>query len=265
MINKLLKNIAPHLPENNRLERIWKLAQVDFKKRYYNDKLGLLWALLNPLFQISIYYFIFKEVFKIKIENYGLFLFAGLLIWMAFTEICNKGMNIIKTKRYLIENIQFNKLDLFYSQVIASLIGFTFNFVAFTVLCYSLGVFYSTNFYLFPIIIINLILISLGVGMILSTIQIYLKDIVHAWSIMVLFGFWTSGVFFRGELFLEKWPAMLYIHPFIGIIMNMRAITMQIGDWNSTLMVVDLIWGFGLFLIGKYVFTKYSHKGIELI
>ncbi len=265
MINKILKHIAPYIPENNRLERIWKLAQVDFKKRYYNDKLGLLWALLNPLFQISIYYFVFKEVFKVPTENYGLFLFAGLLLWMSFVESSQKGLSIIKTKRYLFENIQFNKLDLFYSQTLSVFIGFSFNFVAFVILCYALGVYYTWSILMFPIILFNIVLLALGIAMILATIQIYIKDVVHAWTILVLLGFWTSGVFFKGDLFLDKFPAMLYLHPFVGIIMNMRAITMQLGNWNYELMFVDLAWGFGLYFIGRFLFNKYSHKAIELI
>ena len=55
MINKILRPLIKRLPENNRIELIWKLAQVDFKKRYYNDSLGLFWALLNPIFRILIY------------------------------------------------------------------------------------------------------------------------------------------------------------------------------------------------------------------
>ena len=64
MITELKEQFFEWLPENNRLERIWKLAQVEFKKRYYNDRLGLVWALLNPLFQMGIYYLVFKYIYK---------------------------------------------------------------------------------------------------------------------------------------------------------------------------------------------------------
>lgn len=264
MIHSILKHIAPYIPENNRLERIWKLAQVDFKKRYYNDKLGLLWALLNPLFQIMIYYFIFKVILNYnKVDNYALFLFSGLLIWMAFSEGATKGLSILKMKKYLLENIQFNKFDLFYASSFSVFIGLGFNFMAYVILCYAMGVYFDASFFLFPILLLNLALIMMGTAMILATIQIYLKDIVHLWSIITLFGFWTSGVFFRGEIFLERFPPLLYIHPFVGIIMNMRAITMDIGEWQWYMVLVDMIWGISLFLIGRYLINKYSHKALE--
>ncbi len=265
MINTLLKPVIRFIPENNRWERIWKLAQVDFKKRYYNDRLGLFWALLNPLFQIMIYFFVFKYVFKVPTENYGIFLFAGMIMWMFFAEIAQKGLAMIRSKKYLLENIQFNKMDLFYSTMITGFLGFFFNLVAFTIICHVLGIYYSWTFLKFPILLINVIMIGLGVSMILATIQIFFKDIVHAWSIVMLFGFWTSGVFFRAEKFLEIFPPILYIHPFNGIIINMRNITMGLGEWNYVLMVVDLAWGFLLFFLGRYLFLKYSSKGIELM
>lgn len=265
MINKILKYVAPYLPENNRLERIWKLAQVDYKKRYYHDRLGMLWALLNPLFQITIYYYIFKFVFEVKTENYGLFLFSGMVIWIFFAETSQKGMSIIRTKKYLLENIQFNKMDLFYSSLITGLFGFFFNLMAYTLISHGLGVYFDWTILRFPILLISIALISIGMAMILATIQIYLKDISHAWNVIMLLGFWTSGVFFRGEKFLEIFPPILYIHPFVGIIMNMRFITMGLGEWNNQMMLVDLMWGICLFLLGRYLFLKYSGKGIELL
>ncbi|MFK7934051.1 MAG: hypothetical protein AB8G22_11130, partial [Saprospiraceae bacterium] len=58
-VNKVLRPVLEAIPANNRLERIWILAKVDFKKRYYHSSLGLVWALLNPIFQLSVYYTVF--------------------------------------------------------------------------------------------------------------------------------------------------------------------------------------------------------------
>lgn len=266
MLNSFIKPFERYLPENNRLERIWKLAQVDFKKRYYNDKLGLFWALLNPILQICVYWYIFGHVFKLdKIDNYGIFLFAGIILWFAFSEASHKGLSIIKSKRYLLENIQFNKLDLFFAQVLSVFLGVGFNLVAFLGLCLVFGYRFDLSILLLPIILFNVALISLGVSMILATIQIFFKDIIHAWSIIMLLGFWTSGTLLQGEKLIASFPPIQYIHPFVGIIINMRAITMEIGEWNNKLMLVDLLWGLGLFLIGRYLFQKFSSKALELI
>lgn len=263
IINVLIRPIVEYFPENNRLERIWKLAQVDFRKRYYNDRLGLLWALLNPLMRISVYYTVFKFIFKVQIENFGLFIFAGMIFWIFFTESANRGMTVIKSKKYLIENIQFKKIDLFYSHTLSTLLGFMFNLFAYLILCLVLGQRFGWDILLLPILIFNVGVIAMGTSMILATIYIFVKDIYHAWSIITLIGFWSSGIFFSGEKFLDFMPSIIYFQPFVGIIMNSRSITLGVGDWNWTLAFIDLGIGFILLGIGVFIFNKFSFKALE--
>jgi len=265
MINSLLKPILSRLPENNRLEMIWKLAQVDFKKRYYNDKLGLLWALLNPLFKIAIYYMVFTYVMDRGRENFAIFLFAGLLIFMAFTEAASKGLTIIQSKKYLLENIQFNKIDLFTSSIISVFLGFSFNLVAYTVILLGVGIKLGSNFLFLPVLLVNVFILCLGASLILATIQIYLKDIKHLWAIIVIATFWSSGIFFPAEAILEKFPEAVYLNPLIGIIDNMREITMNNGSPNFSFIIINYITSIVILIIGLFSFKRFSHKAIELM
>ena len=113
MISKILKPLIQYLPENNRLERIWILAKFDFKSRYYYHQLGILWALIKPFFEFLVYYLVFTIVFKSDIPNYALYLFLGIILWNFFEEGTNKGITVLPQRIYLIENIAFNKSDLF--------------------------------------------------------------------------------------------------------------------------------------------------------
>lgn len=263
-MNKVLYPITKRLPESNRLERIWKLAQVDFKKRYYNDRLGLLWALLNPVFRIAVYYYVFKYVLQMgRVDNYAIFLFCGLVVWLGFKEASQKGINMMKTKRYLIENIQFNQIDLFISSTISVFMGLIFNTVALILACVLAGISLSWNLLYIPIIYIIVFILGMGVAMILAVIKIYLDDIVHLWTMITLLGFWTSGVFMKGEMFLEQAPILLYLQPFIGIIINMRNVTMYASPPDFYIMTMNMIAGLVVLLIGIFVFTRYSHKAIE--
>ena len=178
----LVEKILLILPESNRFERIWKLAQVDFKKDYYNDKLGLFWAFLNPLLRLLIYYFAFTVlVDRVRegIDNFALFLFSAIIFWMEFTKTMRKGMKLIFQKRYLIQNIKINKIDLYISLGLSSLLSFSFNLLAYILIALLSGIVLSTNMIFLPILILNLYLISLGIGMILSILYIYFKDINH--------------------------------------------------------------------------------------
>ena len=253
------------LPENNRLERIWKLAHVEFKKRYYNDRLGLLWALLNPLFQMSIYFLVFKYIFKSEEENFGLFLFCGLIIWMAFQECTVQGMHLLNTKRFLIENIQFNQLDLFFSHTLSVFIGLGFNTIVFIGLSLLADLPINWTILLLPLLFLNLFFIATGTSIILATLKIYIRDVVHVWAIFLLLGFWGSGIFYSGERLREVFAPLFYSNPFVGIIMNIRAIIMKGAQPDWYLLWINLSTGVLILVVGIILFRKFSHKFLETI
>lgn len=262
-LNKILRPVLEALPENNRMERIWVLAKVDFKKRYYNNSLGLVWALINPIFQVGMYYVVFTYMLKGRIENYALYLFCGLLFWMFFKEGSNKGLTIMKQKKYLIENIQFNKLDLFYSSTLSVFLGFLFNLMAYFVISLIIGTPLHATAVFFPILVINIFLLALAVSILLSTLNIYIKDIVHLWSMVIMAGFWATPIFLPKEVFAGNLEMVLYINPLAGIIINARE-TILYGNYPD---MTFLVWCFSyaLLLLGVAIvlFKKFSHKAVE--
>lgn len=264
MLNKLLSPILQKLPENNRAERVWKLAQLDFRKRYYHDNLGIIWSMLRPLFRIGVFYFVFKIVMNYEsMPNYGLFIFSGLLFWGIFSEGSNNGKVLLRKKRFLIENIQFNKIDLYLSNSLANFISFFITLFAYSLVAYYVGIRYDSKILYLVILVINLYLITMGTGMILSVMYIFVKDINHLWDIVRLFLFWTSGVFLRGEKFLEFFPPFLYINPLVGIMINVRKVIFYIEPIDMKLLSFCFIYGILLYVLGYAVFTKYSNVALE--
>jgi len=263
MITELKEQFFEWLPENNRMERIWKLAQVEFKKRYYNDRLGLVWALLNPLFQMGIYFLVFKFIYESPEEHFALFLFCGLIIWMAFAECTTRGMHLLDLKRFLIENIQFNHLDLFYSYTLSVFIGLIFNIIIFFLLCLISGLPLGWNLWVLPILLFNLFILATGTCLILATLKIYLRDIVHLWATLLLIGFWGSGILFDGAKYAEVFPPMLYGNPFVGIIMNFRAVVMNGTPPDWQLLSINMAMGVLILSIGIFVFKRFGFKFLE--
>lgn len=268
MIYKFVDKIVSSIPESNRVERIWKLAQVDFKKRYYNDNLGLLWALMNPVFRVLVYYTVFTTVLTRAIEgieNYALFLFSGLVFWQTFMEVARRGITLLRTKKYLIESIRVSKLDLFLSHGLSVLLGFIFNIAILLLVVLVMQQKITIYSLYLPILIFNTLLFGVGAGMILAVIHIYFKDISHITDIAFLIGFWTSGVFFSGEKILEVFPILTYLNPMIGVIINVRKILIEGVTIDAQVFWIDLTVASVVFVIGYYLLTKYSWKFLENI
>ena len=264
-MSSLTSKISLEKIDANRWQRVWKLATVDFKKRYYNDVLGVLWALINPLFRISVYYFVIVKIFGAdQIDNYAIFLFSGLIFWLVFAEATKTGMNVLNQKRYLIENIQFNKTDLFISHTLAVFMGFFFSLIVYIAINLIVGLSINWTILWLPILLIILFMLTMGVTMLLSTLQIFFTDLKHIWNLATLVGFWTSGIFFRSTRILEEFPPLYFVNPMVGLIENFRAVTMYGQAPKLDILLLDF--GIALFflILGIFCFKKFSHKFLEL-
>ncbi|MDH3649385.1 MAG: ABC transporter permease [Saprospiraceae bacterium] len=259
MSGSLVGRMAQHLPENNRLERIWKLAQIDFMRRYYNDRLGLLWALINPMFQIAVFYIVFTRIFNSREENFILFLFLGILIWGVFSESSRASLAILRAKRYLIENVQVNKFDLFLSHTLSVFMGFAFNLVIYLVVAMFLDASFNANALFIIPVLITLFLICMGTSMLLNTIYIFIDDIRHVWDIVVFLGFWTSGILYSVDKIIEVFPAFVYINPFLGLLKNGRNAFLYGLPPDYFLLVYNFVFAVLLLLISNYIFKRCEH------
>ncbi|MDX1408381.1 MAG: ABC transporter permease [Saprospiraceae bacterium] len=254
------------LPENNRIERIWLLAKTDFRKRYYGSFLGLIWAFINPLSQLIIYYYVFTIVFKIETEHYALFLFLGLVFWMFFNEATTKSIQLVKQKRYLLENIQINRLDVYYAQILSTGLGFLFNFSAYFLASLLFTITINRQVVFLPFVVLNLVLFILATQIILSVIHVFIRDIKHLWAIVSLVLFWLSGIVFHIDP-NATWKTMImgYLTPLFGIFDNARAILIygETIDWN--MFMYDSAYALVLLGIGLFLMRRYFGKALEML
>jgi len=143
--------------------------------------------------------------------------------------------------------------------------GLSFNLGAYLVLLIFTGASLGTHFYLFPIVILTLFLISSALAIVLGLIRPIFDDIVHIWDILLMVGFWVSGVFFSGQFYFDNYPWFVHVNPFVGILLNVRACLLENHSIYRGLLIENLIVSAILYLIAIYLFKKYSKKVIEKI
>ncbi len=259
----MVQKIIDWIPENNRMERIWLMAKFDFVTRYYGSFLGLFWALLKPLFQLGVFFVVFTYVFKSKTENFLLFLFIGIIMFQFFSESAKGSMNLFKMKRYLLENIQINRLDIFYSAIGATLLGFLFNFTAFFIGNIFLNDTFSWYILTFPLILLNLLILILGTQLIFSTISIYMRDIDNIWFVISTLLFWGSGIFFDLTKLTGKAELIQYLNPLAGIMINARSVLVYGEPLSMMLFGVNMLAALAVLGFGLWFFKKHSAKALE--
>lgn len=240
------------------------MAKSDFLDRYHGSALGLLWALVNPAFQLVIYYIVFAFIFESETQHFILFLFLGLIILLFFTEATNKGLELFNQKRYILENIRINRIDLFYAALLSTFLGFVFNFAVFFVISLFFNTAISWEAVFLPLILINLVVFILGVMVVLSVIFVHLQDIYHLWNLLSMVLLWLSGVFFEIEPNSNWGHQVLYhLSPLPGIIFNMRNVLIYGLPMDWQIFWYDSLYAFAFLGMGLWVMKKFGSRAVE--
>jgi len=250
----------------NRIERIYLFANTDYYVRYYGSKLGILWAFLNPFFNIMIYYFAFSYlIFRQKSPAFILYLFTGIITWQFFAESTKSAITLFQKQRYILQNIGLPKVDFFWSLIASKFWGYFINFIIFLIfdLVFFDPVFSFKLLYLIPIWL-GLCLFTLGVCFFLSTLYIYLRDLDHLWSIIIMAGFWTVPIIWDYTIIYKEFPFML-LNPITAFVVNVRQVTLN----NETPDLKYLTIGFAISLIlaisGYFFMKSKSKKALEFL
>ena len=262
----VLKILNDWFKGSNKFERLWLLAKIEFKLRYYENKLGLLWALLKPLLDIIVYYIAFKVILKNDIPAFASFLFIGLIIWNFFLESTTGTIQILSVKKYLYEYSNMNKLEIYVSTLLSNSIGFFFNFVMF-LLFYNIFEKASTGLSFYNVwiiaVFVNLFVLSLGMSLILSTLYILAKDINQIWTVFTSFLFFLSPIFYKLSTFKSALPHFDYANPIAGIIINARRIMMEQSSPDFQLLIFDYGYAIVLLTIGLIFLNKLGSRAAE--
>jgi ABC-2 type transport system permease protein len=262
----MIRVLKDWIKGSNKLERLWLLAKIEFKLRYYENKLGLFWALLKPILDICIYYVVFKIVLKSDVPAFASFLFIGLIIWNFFVESTVGTVQILSTKKYLYEYSNMNKLEIYVSTLMANSIGFFFNFLMF-LLFYNFIEKESLGLTIYNVwigvLFLNLFILSLGMSLILSNIYVIAKDITQIWAVVTSFLFFLSPIFYSLKTFRHALPRFDYGNPIAGIIINSRQIMIEGRNPDFKLLVWDFGYSIILLVIGFIALNKLGSRAAE--
>ncbi|MEJ7914037.1 MAG: ABC transporter permease [Chitinophagaceae bacterium] len=262
----MLRVVGDWVGRSNKTERLWLLAKIEFKLRYYENKLGLLWALLKPVLDICIYYTVFQIILKQNIPAFASYLFIGLILWNFFVESTSGTIQILNTKKYLYEYSNMNKMEIYLSTLLSNAIGFFFNLVMF-IIFYQFIESESKGFTLYAFwilpLFLNLFVLSLALSLILSCIYVVAKDINQIWQVFVSFLFFLSPIFYKFSVFKTALPSFDYINPIAGIIINARRAMMDGINPDFELMIFDFGYAILLLLIGLLLLNKIGARAAE--
>lgn len=244
------------------------MIRRDIRSRYIGSTLGFFWSIINPILMLLIYTFLFSVIFSIKIGDYGNekgfveFLICGFLPWIAFSEGALRSTGVIIENANLVKKLRFPS-ELFIvstvlSTVFLQLIGFGIFIVgmiffkkidSFSYLCFL------------PVAFLLQIVFTTGIGLILSCINVFFRDVAQIANSLFLIWLYASPVMYPLSMVPEKYRVLLKINPMTHLLDIYRSLVLKQGfpNWTGVLYVgllsIFLLWmGQSLFLRLKPVF-----------
>lgn len=237
-----------------------ELVKRDYKKRYKRTVLGMLWSILSPLFMLTILAVIFGNFFGISIEHYVIYLFSGQVIFNYFTEATNEGMLALVSNSSIFTKINVPKYLFLFSKNVSALINFGiilliyFCFVAFE------GIAFTWKFLFLVYPIICLILFNLGMGLILSALYIFFKDIQYLYRLFTQVVMYGSAIFYSIDILPQNLQVLFYFNPIFVCITYFRSIVLHNAIPDLCLHLLLAGYAIVLFGIGCLVYKKYNYK-----
>lgn len=250
----------------NYLELLWQFISTDFKLRYKNSYLGILWIILKPLAMFSVIYVIWSNIFKMD-ESYKMGLLLGIMIMNMFSEAILMGLTSLMSKAGVILKIKFPREVVVFSAVTISLIDFFFNMIVF--LIFSIFTPIHTTLLgvlLFFICIFSIFLLTIGMSLFLSVLFIKLRDIHNLMIVILQLVFWMTPVYYTLEMLPENLQNIIKLNPLTLLVTYARKGLIQAGDirlddfyQTGLIFLVCLI----IFALGNVFFRKKVAKIAE--
>jgi lipopolysaccharide transport system permease protein len=254
---------------------LFLLVRRDFVSFYKQTVLGPVWFFIQPAITILIYTLVFSSLAKISTDNVPapLFYLAGTIIWNYFSECLTKTSTVFKDNSAMLGKVYFPRLIMPLSIVFSNLIRFAVQFLLFIVLLffyYFKGAAIHPTIYimLFPLLIILIAALGLGLGMIVSAVTTKYRDLAFVVTFGVPLLMYTTTVIYPLSAAIAKYPAyswMIKFNPVTAIIETFRYGFMGNGTFSWGLLGYSTVVTIVILLMGIVIFNKVEKTFVDTV
>lgn len=242
------------LQTNHSLQLLKHLTGREIKARYKQSFLGLLWIVLNPLFQLIILSFVFSHV--IRFQNLGvpypIFLFSGLLPWIFFDTVVTHSASVLTDSASLLKQVYFPREILIASVVLAKAFDFFVSSIVLLILFLFFHIPFTAYILLFiPIFIIQAVF-AYSLGLLLSALNLFYRDVQYLFGLLLKLWFYVTPIIYPMEAFPEKWRFIFKLNP-ISVFINAGRQVLLVGAWPNFISL-----GIGIIITLILYFTSYA-------
>ncbi len=251
----------PQLPSVFRYRFLMEqLIRRNFHTKYRQSVLGVLWSFLNPLLTMAVQYVVFSTLFRSSIDHFPVYLLTGIILFGFFTECVSLGMDSIVLNGPLITKVAMPKLVYPLSRCLSSLISLIISLAPLLIAMLLSGTPFTPALLAVPVVILLLFCFTLGVTLILCTLNVFFRDTRFLWSVLSLLWTYATPIFYPVGIIPAAWQPLFRLNPMFQLIDALRTVIIG-GAWPTAMQWGLCLLGAALPLaIGLAVFRKYEDR-----
>lgn len=243
---------------------LFQLVRRDFEQRFVGSAVGWIWGIIQPLVLLLSWVFVFQGLLNMSApageEKYSLYIFAGMLPWLLFSETVQRCAPCLLDQANLITKTVFPAEIVPVSVFLSTLVG---HVLAVGLMVAAAGLWInqiSIFLVLLPFYMLTVGLFAVGIGWIVSALQVFLRDTVQLLSVILTFWFWATPIFVDESRY--KGPATLLLHsnPMYYAVRSYRAILLHSAMPDFGDLAISAAFGIGVFVVGG-LFFRYMKRG----
>ncbi len=257
-------------------ELIRNLVIRDLKVRYKDSVLGVLWSLMNPLMMMVVFTIVFTVMTPVAaIEKFPVFLLCGLLPWNFFSSSVMGSTTSVVGNAALIKKVYFPREVLPLSMILANLVHFLIAMIVLFGMILIFRIPLTIWIIYLPLIIFIQVIFTMGISLFLATINVFYRDTQQIMDVLMLAWFFFTPIFYPIGILPQSYQLLgitldvrrlVYIvNPMASLIANYRVILYDGAPPGLDFLVRTAVTAVTIFLIGWFVFNRYSwHFAEEL-
>jgi lipopolysaccharide transport system permease protein len=211
-------------------ELLWTLTYRDLRVRYAQTAIGVLWAVLNPLFTLFILAFVFGVVAKVELGTTAdgqpipqlLYTVAGMAGWTYFATLLSEAGTSIIGAQGMVKKIYFPRLIIPLSKAFTAFIDFAIVLIFMAIMMIYYGFSPSANIIYFPFFFLMAVIAGLAGGIWMSALTIRFRDFMHITPFILRLGMYATPIAYPASSVPEKYQIFFYLNPLTGIVEGMR-------------------------------------------
>lgn len=236
----------------------------DFKNRLVRSKVGFMWLVIQPLVMALIFTLILSQLMQAKFEGissvyaYPIYLLAGMLGWTVFSETILRSLNMFIENKSLIQKMAIPKVVI--PAIVAGqvFVHSMIMFIAIFAVVLAIGHPFSLSWLLFPLVIVVSIVLATSIGLILGTMNVFIRDIGQLIPVLLQLGFWLTPIVYTLTILPESYQNYISYNPILYLIEIYQQLLLygtppSFSQWAG--LVVCMVC---FSLLGLYMFKKAS-------